>query len=155
MEAGDHLRLPDVAGREPYRWTSRGFRFRTDYDGLHRPGRSWVSGGDLARELLFEQADYGEQQPEAERLNLRTRPYRTRDAAGVVIREAYDFKGNLLRSSRQLARQYQQPVDWSAAVPLDEPVYRSYTAYDALDRPVQLTAPDDSIVRPSSTRPRC
>ena len=58
------------------------------------------------------------------RLNLRTRVYRHFDSAGVVTNarldangnpvEAYDFKGNLLRSTRRLAADLHRVPDWLA-----------------------------------------
>jgi RHS repeat-associated protein len=146
MEAGDRLLLLDVAGKPVISWNSRHFRFRTEYDVLHRTLRSYVSGGGLEGELLFEQFEYGENQPEALRFNLRTRPYRMYDAAGVVTHNVYDFKGNLLDASRQLATEYRQPLDWSKRVPLEEQIYLSSTSFDALNRPVTLSSPDGSTV---------
>src|SRR5439155_1443375 len=78
-------------------------------------------------------------------LNLRNRMYKHYDGAGVVTDEHYDFKGNLLSSSRQLAREYRQQVDWSpltdltkvqdiinaAAALLETENFTSSTAYDA------------------------
>ena len=70
------------------------------------------------------------------------------DQAGVVTSDEYDFKGNLLRSQRQLAQDYKTTLDWSAAVPLEADIYTSRTRYDALNRPTELTAPDHSVIRP-------
>ena len=40
-------------------------------------------------------------------------------------------------------------VDWSSDVPLEQREYLSATSYDALNRPVTLTTPDGSVLRPS------
>src|ERR1051325_6017269 len=40
-------------------------------------------------------------------------------------------------------------MNWSAAVAPETPSYTSQTAYDALNRPVILTAPDNTILRPA------
>ena len=77
--------------------------------------------------------------------NLRGKPYRHFDTAGVVTTDRYDFKGNLLRSERQFARD-------TAACPTGRAIPRSRpsgspasTTYDALNRPVTVTSPDGSI----------
>lgn len=151
MEAGERLLLNDAVGKPLFTWNSRGMRFRTVYDVLRRPVAVFVRGADPtdpARELLCERTVYGEQAPGAERLNLRTRVWRSYDAAGTVTTAAYDFKGNVLRSRRRLARQYAGTLDWSRPVSLEPQSYRSDTRYDALNRPVALTTPDASVVRP-------
>ncbi|MDH6584479.1 RHS repeat-associated protein [Streptomyces sp. SAI-133] len=151
MEAGERLLLNDVTGKPLYSWNSRRMRFRTEYDVLRRPIAVFVVGADSSdpgRELLCERTSYGEQAPGAVRLNLRTKVWRSFDSAGTVTNAAYDFKGNPLRSRRRLARQYAQPVDWSSPVRLEPESYPNDTRYDALNRPVALTTPDASVVRP-------
>ena len=77
--------------------------------------------------------------------------------------EQYDFKGNLLRSNRRLAVDYREQANWSAlAVPtavqniaeaaeptLEKEIFTTFTAYDALNRPVSLTTPDWSETIPT------
>jgi len=94
-------------------------------------------------------AEYGESVAAAEARNLRTQVARQYDEAGVTANDAFDFKGNLLDTRLRLAAEYREVVDWAADVPLDDRSYRSETAYDALDRPVSLTTPDRSELRPS------
>jgi RHS repeat-associated protein len=167
MDAGDRWMLNDAAGQPVRAWDARGHELRTEYDQLHRPVRHYVRGTDaaesdprtLAGEVLFQVTEYGEGQPDDLALNLRTRAYRTRDGAGIVTNagldpatgreEAYDFKGNPLRVTRQLAADYKALPDWSNDVALEPDVFASSTAYDALNRAVSLTAPDDSEVAPT------
>jgi RHS repeat-associated protein len=111
------------------------------------------------------------------RLNLRGRAYMQLDGAGVVMNsarnpetgqeEAYDFKGNPLCGTRSFARDYKSRVDWSSVEPLLgtalldpqeikaalEPLleaesFTSRTTYDALNRPITITKPDGSVIRP-------
>src|SRR6185503_5728885 len=110
-------------------WDSRGHDFTTRYDVLRRAVEQIVRGTSaqsdprtLDRDILVNKVEYGETVPNAEALNLRTRIYRHFDSAGVATRaqldandnpiEAYDFKGNQLRSTRRLLRDYNaiQPV---------------------------------------------
>ena len=152
MEAGARWILNDVAVKPIHAWDSRGHAFHSEYDQLRRPVRHFVLGNDatnsdsrtLGKKVLFEQIEYGEAQP-----GMRTRVYRSCDSAGVVTNLQYDFKGNLLRSRREIAQDYKALLDWSATVALGDS-YCGATTYDALNRPVTLTAADNtSIVRPT------
>ena len=113
----------------------------------------------LNRETLVDLIEYGESVAEASSLNLRTRVYRHFDSAGLVVNagvagngtaEAYDFKGNLLRSTRRLARDYKAIPDWAlpAEAQLEAETFEGTTRYDALNRPVQSIAPRSSLTRP-------
>ena len=123
MEAGERWMLNDVAGQPLRAWDSRGHAFRTEYDALRRPLRQFVGGHDAQNpmaELLFGRTEYGEGEAGDVQNNLRTRAVRVFDAAGIVTSAAYDYKGNLLRSHRQLAAEYRTHPDW-AGVPALEP----------------------------------
>lgn len=146
MEAGERWMLNDVAGNPLFAWDSRDHQFRTAYDPLRRPTDSFLREGG-GPELLIGHSVYGETRPDPEANNLRGKVIQVFDQAGVVTSDEYDFKGNLLRSQRQLAQDYKTTLDWSAAVPL-EAAYASHTRYDALNRPTELTAPDHSVIRP-------
>jgi RHS repeat-associated protein len=140
MEAGERWMLNDVAGKPLYVWDSSGHSFRTAYDPLRRPTDSFLSEGAGAR-ILVGQTIYGEGRLNPEASNLRGRVVEIHDQAGVVTSNEYDFKGNLLRSRRQLGRDYKTTLNWSGAVPLEAETYTSRTRYDALNRPTQLIAP--------------
>jgi RHS repeat-associated protein len=157
MDAGDRWVLNDAAGKPLYAWDSRDHVFRTAYDALHRPTHLYVRRGNNV-EVLVERTVYGETVDQAAETNHRGRVYQHSDQAGLVtnmgrnpvtnLNEAYDFKGNLLRSSRQLAVEYKNTLDWLVEVALEEPAFASSTTYDALNRPVTLTTPDGSVIRP-------
>ena len=120
MEAGERWTLSDVGGKPIRGWDTRGHNFRAAYDVLRRPTSSYVQGTDtvnsdprtLAAEILSEQTIYGEGQSNDAALNLRTRVFQHNDGSGVAMStglnsgtnqsEAYDFKGNPLRGTRQL-----------------------------------------------------
>ncbi len=140
MEAGERWMLNDVAGKPLYAWDSRDHQFRTAYDQLRRPTDSFLQEGAGA-ELLVGRSLYGEGRPNPEANNLRGKVVELRDQAGIVTSDQYDFKGNLLESRRQLAREYKTTLDWSGVVPLEPEAYTSRTTYDALNRLVQLIAP--------------
>jgi hypothetical protein len=77
---------------------------------------------------------YGESQANWETANLRAKPFQISDGAGVVTTPEYDFKGNPLRSERQLLRNYQDAVNWNQSPPLEPEKFASRTRYDALNR---------------------
>jgi RHS repeat-associated protein len=166
MDAGERWTLHDVTGKPIYLWNSLGCAFRTQYDSLGRPLRIFVTGADPlqpAQEFLTERFIYGEQHPGATARNLRGKLYLHLDQAGAVINDRYDSKGNLLRILRRLAGEYKQAIGWNAAdaaVPanpttafdpvvleaavaplLEQETFTGSTAYDALNRPIQLIAP--------------
>lgn len=147
MEAGERWVLNDVTGKPLYAWDSRNHQFRTGYDPLRRPTESFMQEGTSA-ELLVGRTVHGETLANPEAKNMRGKVYQVFDQAGVVTSDEYDFKGNALSSRRQLAAEYKTTLDWSGAVPLEAPAYTSSTVYDALNRPTELTAPDNSRIRP-------
>jgi RHS repeat-associated protein len=171
MEAGARWMLNDVAGKPIRSWDSRGHNFTTTYDALRRPLNQYVRGSSAESDprtrnpanpkgLLVDKIDYGEALGNAEALNLRTRIYRHSDSAGIATNArldaggtatlAYDFKGNLLCSSRQLISYYKEIPDWGAnpQPQLDAETFESSTRYDALNRPIQSVAPHSSLTRP-------
>jgi len=152
MEAGERWMLNDVSGKPIRGWDSRGHIGRTEYDELRRPVRSFVTGADSknsSREICSEEIVYGESNgaglsaAQVLQANLRSKPYKHFDTAGVVTSEAYDFKGNLLTSTRQLVADYKTTPDWSQSPrpALEAEVFAGSTRYDALNRPVQIIAP--------------
>jgi RHS repeat-associated protein len=168
MEAGERWMLNDVTGKQIRAFDSRGHNFRIAYDALRRPLARCVLGTDpvnsdsrtLAGEVRYESITYGEGENSDQALNLRTRVFQQNDSAGVVMNMvtdpatqqpvAYDFKGNLLRSSRQFVQDYKALPDWSQpAPPFLADIFVTIKQYDALNRTVAATTPDGSVVTPT------
>ena len=162
MEAGARWLLNDVAGKPVRAWDARGHVFTTTYDRLHRQSEQTVRGTTgasdprtLNRDLRFDRIEYGETQAAAEALNLRTRVFRHWDTAGVATNarldaagnpvEAYDFKGNLLRSTRRLLREYQSIPNWGLNPQLESEQFEGGMRYDALNRQTQSIVPHSSL----------
>ena len=134
MEAGERWMLNDVMGKPIRAWDTRGHNFRTDYDALRRPTGLFVLGTDAANsdprttaaEVLSRKSSTAKGSLR-QALNLSTRVFQACDTAGVVTSmghnpvtnqdEAYDFKGNLLRGSRQFVADYKALADWSTYAP--------------------------------------
>jgi hypothetical protein len=101
----------------------------------------------------------------ARKLNLRGKPYKRHDTAGLVVSvgpnpatgtdESFDFKGNPLRSTRQLLADYKSSPDWSQNPTLKFETFTSSARYDAMNRPIQLVCPSSdqpgarfNVIRP-------
>jgi RHS repeat-associated protein len=147
VDSGMRWMLNDALGKSLLMWDSRGHRFRHEYDALHRPTNFYVRV-DHEPEFLAERMIYGEGQPNDLALNLRNKPYQQFDAAGLITNDHYDFKGNLLKSTRRLLDDYRNEVNWAKSPELDQHTYSNSTTYDALNRAITLTTPDSSVCRP-------
>jgi RHS repeat-associated protein len=174
MEAGARWMLNDASGNPIRAWDSQNQTLRTTYDSLRRPLHVFVTGTDPAnpkQEVMIERLVYGEQHPQAEQRNLLGVLWLHLDQAGGANTEAYDFKGNQLRSTRRLALEYRNLINWSAVdavlpanatdlldlnmleavlTPMMESErYTGLTDYDALNRPVRQTTPHTNTMQPS------
>ncbi|MGI8960801.1 MAG: SpvB/TcaC N-terminal domain-containing protein [Bryobacteraceae bacterium] len=146
MDAGERWALSNIAGNPLYAWDSREHRAHTVYDELQRPTASLLSE-NAGPEKTVGQSVYGESQTAPEAWNQRGKVVQARDQAGVAIAADYDFKGNLLASSRRLTADHKGTVDWSGAVALEPEVYASSSTFDALNRPTEQIRPDGSRIR--------
>jgi len=161
-DAGETITFLDAGGKAIRSWDSRNYVMRFTYDLLRRPNQVYVRQGNSSEQLV-EKTIYGEAHPQAITLNLKTRYYQHYDGAGIVTSEQNDFKGNALRTSRQLAKTYKQTADWlvidsqsDAQIIANQPnslleagSLVTVTTFDALNRPVTITTPDNSTVRPT------
>lgn len=171
MDRGERWSLLNVAGNPIYGWDSRGHRIRGRYDELQRRTHSLLKTED-GDEIVVARSIYGESHPEAQRLNLRGQVFLELDQSGLAISagldpetgntEAFDFKGNPLRSRRRLARDFREMIDWSVVAAVADPTaieaaansilevesFGASTRYDALNRLMRVIAPDASEVRP-------
>ena len=161
-DAGQRWMLGDVGGAVLRAWDERGHTKRATYDAGRRATHQYVQQGTAAEQLVGRTV-YGEVHPQGAALNLRGKAHQVYDGAGAVTSGAYDFKGNLLHGTRQLASGYHSVVDWApiagltdvaaigvvADALLEAEVFASATAYDAFNRPTSMTAPDSSEIRPT------
>lgn len=145
MDAGERWTVQDVTKKPLRDWDSRGYELRHKYDMLRRQTDLFVRAQHAA-EKLAEKIVYGEEQYNDLARNLRGKIFKYLDGAGVTTYERYDFKGSLRFNSRQLLRDYHDQVDWNQSPELEERVFTSSVTYDALNRPVTQTAPDESVV---------
>jgi RHS repeat-associated protein len=147
MEAGERWTLPDVLDAAVLHWDSSGHLVTTDHDALRRPVAVRLRAG-TADEVVVQRTVYGESRPDPETGNLRGQVVQVLDAAGELTTDDYDVHGLLRRSARRLALAYTTDPDWSAPVPLEPEAYETTTRHDALGRPIEVTTPDGSVLRP-------
>lgn len=145
MEAGERWMLNDAHGNPIRAWDSKELDRRITYDALRRPTGMLVIESGVER--LAERTVYGESQGATD--NHRTRVFQVFDSAGVVTSEAYDFKGNLLSTRRDLLPDYKGNVNWQLNPNANDATFTSSTTFDALNRATSVTAPDNSIYRPT------
>jgi RHS repeat-associated protein len=153
MDAGQRWALNNAFNKPLMKWDERNHIFSFSYDELMRPNGSGVTGGDGIKPLnnLYEKIVYDETlgTTVAQAQNLLGKPHLQYDQAGQIINNNFDFKGNPISSSRVFASDYKNLPDWNNPFPdslLDttETFVRSFI-YDALNRIISLTTPDESI----------
>ncbi len=178
MDAGERRVLMNVTGNPIRAWDSRGHIVTTRYDALQRPTHLYVQpGDDVYRDqdrypkrahlylqrlpepgYLAERTVYGDgrnsglTEAQVRAANLRGEVYQQFDGAGVLTFRQYDFKGNLLRSERQLLVDYRTQVDWSGTPALEGEIFTSRTRYDALNRSIQVLTPHNAQIPPNVTQ---
>lgn len=162
-EKGETRSFTDIIGRLVRVWDNNDRAFYTTYDELNRAVSAYaVEGG---KTTLFHHTVYGDQLPgnTAWEKNLKGVPVRVYDQSGVVEIKSLDFKGMPSAIERRLAKEYKAMVDWkvlegltdpaaveAAAVPLlEDEVFRVSGTYDALGRPLSVTLPDGTVMRPT------
>ncbi len=123
-----------------YGWDADGRQFHYFYDALRRPV------GKRGEGRLLENYIYGEEQPSDKDYNLRGQLYQASDGAGQLTHSAYDFKGNLLETARQLLKDPTiGDADWASGPDLSHEVFTTYATYDALSRLVDTKDPGGNI----------
>ena len=143
MDAGRRWILKDVA-EKPFRaWNDRDFLFIYAYDNGRRPVSSTFKKGASAA-VIFERFIYGTNTSATDLAkNLVGKVKEHYDQAGIVANREYDFKGNLLESSRQFTIDYDKEIDWTniPSISLKPEVFLSNTAYNANNKPIQIVSP--------------
>lgn len=171
IDSGRTIYLQNAISQPFYQWNERGHRIKTIYDKSARHLFTSLTGDENApggptSECIINYKIYGEHHPAAAALNMRGRVYLVVDQAALTINEKRDFKGLLMENSRRLNVEYKKTVDWAgllSVIPMDmdtsapvddallmpalnanlqHEIFRSTSKYDALNRPLELTAPN-------------
>jgi len=140
LDDGHRWIIHDVAGKVLLQWDDRDHLFTYAYDALGRITAGLVATGAGAA-IVHSTVEYGDLQAGAADNNLKGKPWKNSDQSGLSVNLRCDFKGNILQTSRQLASNFQQAPDWSQNVVLEQEVFQTATAYDALNRAIRLDSP--------------
>jgi len=160
MDAGDRWMLNDAAGKPMFEWdynqtpdvaptSSENRLYFTEYDGLHRPIRQWLTINTDPPQMVerFEYVDTGHISPfadiaEVKNRNLCGQLYKHYDPSGLVQVERIDCKGSPLEVQCQLVSDHTTSItDWQTNNPdtkLETETYIQITEYDALTRMTRL-----------------
>jgi RHS repeat-associated protein len=149
MDAGERWFFHNAVGDQVLLWDSRGQRWRQEYDEIGRHSNEYLQIVDGGTEMLYEKLIYGESRPGAETNNLRGELYQHYDQAGIETYAGFDFEGNLVSRTRQLAVDYITTLDWSnsASVTLEPETHLMTNTYDALHRTTSMQTPDQSVIK--------
>jgi RHS repeat-associated protein len=158
-DSGQRWSLDNVIGDALRSWDERNHEFQYFYDILRRPVYSKIIGGDGSAPLdnIFGRVFYGEDQLLPGRANeailqasnILGRTVRQYDTGGLVETPSYDFKGQILSSSRRLFSKYKEVPNWIDAnliTDLESDTFTFATETDALGRMTTQTAPDGSVI---------
>ena len=148
VDSGERWLITDAGGQLLQAWDSREFAVIGSYDALRRPTALQVTDA-AGVQRLAEQVIYGETLPDARALNLRGAAYQHKDEAGLATTGQRDFQGNIVSATRQLLAGYTGDVDWSASPALSAETFTTSSTYDALNRVLTATTPDQSVTTPA------
>jgi RHS repeat-associated protein len=166
IDGGNRSSVLDAANNLVEQRDSKTALILHSHDVLNRAIRLWARDAQEQILGLRERIIYGDDtsgsgltQQQAVAANLLGKPCKHYDEAGLLTFTAYDFKANLLDSTRTVIAEsallavFHAPpanwaltsfrVNWAAAnpLPLDNKVYESTTTYDALNRITTMQYP--------------
>ncbi|KAI5460180.1 65kDa B protein-domain-containing protein, partial [Mariannaea sp. PMI_226] len=134
MDAGRQTMVYDIGGKPLLQCDMQGVSKRSVFDLLRRVVETRVKDSPDASEYVWSKTVYGEGEVDAAQKNLRGKVVRTYDQSGVHGAPSYDFKGNVLSETVQVATEYKSAIDWSGEVALEPAVYVTEHIRDALNR---------------------
>ena len=162
MDSGERWLLHDAMDKPYAQWDINGANsidYTYTYDALRRPLQSKVAINGVA--YLSAYNIYGENvsingATDVDN-NLRGKLYRQFDESGLVTHYLYDFKGNLVQSSRIFASNFQAAnsltpvVPWTGAASdlsflVGNEEFINLVTYDAINRPLLYTRPFIPVV---------
>ena len=137
IDSGKRWILNDTAGKPVKKWDSRGNEFTFNYDELQRPTETVVNG------VCTEKLVYGDSSSD----NNIGQVVESYAQDGKTSFE-YDFKGNVVKQTKQFAEDNDTQLDWNGQVGLlgTDGTFVTETTYDALNRPKSIKQPDETIL---------
>ncbi|MGL5029336.1 MAG: toxin TcdB middle/N-terminal domain-containing protein [Wolbachia pipientis] len=145
IDAGETWNLANVAGSSVYSWNSRGSCTYTEYDRLQRSVKVKVTNQNLKLDNTVERFFYSEniQDRATNRYGTLIAHY---DQAGLTEAKENDFKGQTLKSSYILRKNYKQEADWkdvesivTTHADLESEIFNSSIKYNAIGEIIEKT----------------
>jgi len=146
VDVGETWNLANVAGSSVYNWDGKGSLTHTEYDKLQRPIRVKVTDQDLnLNGNIVEKFFYSEniQDKATNRYGTLIAHY---DQAGLNEAKENDFKGQTLKSSFLLRKNYKQEANWKGVESittthseLEREIFSSTAQYNALGEIIKKT----------------
>uniref|UniRef100_A0AAU7YNT9 SpvB/TcaC N-terminal domain-containing protein n=2 Tax=Wolbachia endosymbiont of Oeneis ivallda TaxID=3171168 RepID=A0AAU7YNT9_9RICK len=151
VDAGETWSLANVAGSAVYNWDGKGSLTYTEYDKLQRPIKVKVIDQDLnLNGNVVERFFYSEntQDKVTNRYGTLIAHY---DQAGLTEAKENDFKGQTLKSSFLLRKNYKQEADWKGVESittthsdLEQEIFSFTAQYNALGEIIKKTDPQNN-----------
>ena len=143
MDAGEKWTLKAVDGALLRTWNGRNQVFRPVYDKIRRVYQLHLQDG--VHEHLIEKTEFGDLLPDGEANNSRNRIVESSDQSEVTWTPIYDYKGNLVKSTRKLAKSVQGILDWKGNVDLEVQSYEEVMKSNALNKVTMTRLPDGTV----------
>ncbi len=139
IDSGRRWQLTDVAQKPMAQWNNRQHKTINAYDELQRPiSVSLHSDGAIQK---VEKTVYGSMSSN----NTNGQIIELYDQSGKKTIPSYDFKGNMLYLNHQMSIDYKNILNWNTSPDLSSEIFSQSFVYDAMNRPVELSKPDDTI----------
>ena len=151
IDSGKRWMLYDMIGKPIKKWDNLDNELSYLFDPLQRPVETWLkeSGSTtavLVEKLVYGTAKYADDSSTGDTGdNLAGKPKLIYDQAGLVTNSVFDFKGNLLTTSRKLCQDYDITIDWSSYTSLENENFQNSFKFDAMNRLTMQTKPDATV----------
>jgi len=144
-DKGEVKILCDALKRPVLSLDIRGIKTRTNYDELDRVVSVEVLNPGETNWRVVEKTEYGETSSDTKAKNQVGQVVKHYDQSGVLYNEAFDFKGNVLKTKRNLLDIDTINPDWNFEQSLENTEYVFEKSYNALNMPVYSKIPDGSV----------
>jgi len=152
IDAGTEKHLSNIYDNQLWSLSARHYCQVISYDNLQRKTALHVKKIEDDNPItsyadfnLVEVFTYGDTQPDAADNNLRGALYQLKDISGIVINSQYGMQGEALETSRQMAKEYKEPINWNDPVDLEDEIYTGQFTYNAVGHLLTETTPDGSV----------
>jgi RHS repeat-associated protein len=136
IDSGERWNLTNAMGKPLWQWNSKDIIFTFTYDALNRPLDFIADDG--TGEITYQKMLYGEGDIHAVDHNRRGKLLELNDGSGLTGFKEYDFKGNVLYSSKTFTEAIGPLPDWSDTVDLTSIGMGCANLFDALNRPISI-----------------